>query len=53
MVAEKKYEVSVSSQTQYVPAQSDEQNGRYVFAYTMTIRNLGSVPAQLVSRHWT
>lgn len=52
MAAEKKYEVSVSSQTQYIPDQSDEQSGRYVFAYTITIRNAGSVAAQLVSRHW-
>ena len=52
MAAEKKYEVSVSSQTQYIPDQSDEQSGRYVFAYTITIRNTGSVAAQLVSRHW-
>ncbi len=52
MVAGKKYEVAVSSQTQYIPEQSDEENGRFVFAYTITIRNLGSIPAQLVSRHW-
>ncbi len=52
MVADKKYEVVVSSQTQYVAEQSDEQNGRYVFAYTMTIRNTGSIPAQLISRRW-
>jgi ApaG protein len=52
MVAEKKYDVAVSSQTLYVAEQSDEENGRFVFAYTITIRNQGSVPAQLVSRHW-
>lgn len=52
MAADKKYEVSVSSQTQYIPDQSDEQSGRYVFAYTITIRNRGSIAAQLVSRHW-
>ena len=52
MVADKRYEMLVSSQTQYVAEQSDEQNNRYVFAYTITIRNTGSVPAQLVSRHW-
>src|SRR2546428_7000575 len=52
MVADKKYEVVVSSQTQYVAEQSDEQNGRYVFAYTMTIRNSGNIPAQLISRRW-
>ena len=52
MIAEKKYDVAVSSQTQYVPEQSDEEHSRFVFAYTITIRNNGSVPAQLVSRHW-
>ena len=44
--------VSVSAQTQYLPEQSDEAAGRYVFAYTITIRNAGTVAAQLVSRHW-
>jgi ApaG protein len=52
MGTEKKHEVSVSAQTQYLADQSDETNNRYVFAYTITIRNTGSVPAQLVSRHW-
>ncbi|MGE5639859.1 MAG: Co2+/Mg2+ efflux protein ApaG [Clostridia bacterium] len=44
--------VSVSAQTQYLPEQSDEAARRYVFAYTITIRNAGTVAAQLVSRHW-
>lgn len=52
MSADKKYEVTVTSQTQYVAEQSDEQNNRYVFAYTITIRNTGSTAAQLISRHW-
>src|SRR6266853_2794983 len=52
MVAENKYEVTVSSQTQYVAEQSDERNARFVFSYTITIRNKGSLPAQLISRHW-
>ena len=52
MAGEKKYEVAVASQTQYAHEQSDEQNNRYVFAYTITIRNIGSIPAQLISRHW-
>ncbi len=40
------------TQTQYVAEQSDERNARFVFAYTITIRNIGSLPAQLISRHW-
>jgi ApaG protein len=51
-MADKKYEIVVSSQTQFIPEQSDEQHSRFVFAYTITIRNAGTVTAQLVSRHW-
>jgi ApaG protein len=46
------YEIGVNTATQYLPEQSDEAGARYVFAYTITIRNLGSMPAQLISRHW-
>jgi len=49
---EKRHEVSDKAQTQYLPEQSDESGGRYVFAYTITIHNAGSVAAQLISRHW-
>ncbi|MDQ5847761.1 MAG: Co2+/Mg2+ efflux protein ApaG [Pseudomonadota bacterium] len=52
MAQEKRYEVAVSAATQYLADQSDEAAGRFVFAYTITIRNAGSVPAQLISRHW-
>jgi ApaG protein len=51
-MAGKKYEIVVSSLTQFIPEQSDEENSRFVFAYTITIRNTGTVPAQLISRHW-
>jgi ApaG protein len=46
------YDVRVMARTTYLPEQSDENAGRYVFAYTITITNNGSVPAQLISRHW-
>jgi ApaG protein len=46
------YAIEVSAATQYLVEQSDEAAGRYVFAYTITLRNTGSVPAQLISRHW-
>lgn len=36
----------------YLPAQSDPKAGRYVFAYTITIKNAGHEPAKLISRHW-
>jgi len=49
---DKKYDIAVASRTVFVPDQSDTDSGRFVFAYTITITNQGSVPAQLVSRHW-
>jgi ApaG protein len=52
MPGNRPYEVSVSAVTQYLAAQSDEAAGRYVFAYTITLRNTGSIAAQLISRHW-
>ena len=46
------HRIEVSAATRYLPEQSDETTGRYVFAYTITIRNTGSMGAQLISRHW-
>lgn len=47
-----KYDIQVSARTAFIPEQSDLENGRYVFAYTITITNAGNIPVQLVSRHW-
>ena len=52
MPDEKQYAIEVAAATQYLAEQSDEAAGRYVFAYTITLRNTGSVAAQLISRHW-
>jgi ApaG protein len=49
---ERKHDITVSARTVYIPEQSDLRAGRYVFAYTIRITNTGTVPAQLVSRHW-
>jgi ApaG protein len=51
-MAAKPYDISVKTRTVYVPEQSDATNDCYVFAYTITITNTGSVAAQLLSRHW-
>jgi ApaG protein len=48
----KRYEITVVARSTYVPEQSDEDGGRFVFAYTITITNTGTVAARLVSRHW-
>ena len=52
MAESKKYEITVTVRTAYLPEQSDESINRYVFAYTITIANTGTMPAQLISRHW-
>ncbi len=51
-VSGKQHEIKISAQPQYLIEQSEPARNRYVFAYTITIENAGSVPAQLVSRHW-
>jgi len=44
--------ISVEVETSYVDEQSDPNERRYVFSYTITIRNEGEVPARLLTRHW-
>ena len=48
----KQYLFSVHVETAYLADQSSEEDARYVFSYTVTITNTGSVAAQLISRHW-
>ncbi len=44
--------ISVEVETSYVDEQSDPNERRYVFSYTITIRNEGAMPARLLTRHW-
>jgi len=46
------YCIEVSAKAEYVASQSHPEDEHYVFAYHITIRNTGSQPAQLLSRHW-
>ncbi len=39
-------------QSIYLPDQSEPEDRRYVFAYTVSISNEGPQPAQLRTRHW-
>lgn len=52
MAESRKYHITVTTQVDYLPEQSDEAKDRYVFAYTITIKNTGTMTAQLISRHW-
>jgi ApaG protein len=46
------YEFRIEVETAYLPDQSDAEAERFVFSYTITITNVGTVAAQLISRHW-
>jgi ApaG protein len=45
-------EFSIEVATDYIDEQSEPEIDRYVFAYTITIENRGTVAARLMSRHW-
>lgn len=44
--------IEVTVVTQHIEEQSDADNERYVFAYTITIKHNGGLPCQLLNRHW-
>ena len=46
------HRIVVDVATAYVEEQSDPREKRFVFAYTITIKNEGEVPARLLTRHW-
>lgn len=46
------YAIDVRATARYLDDQSDPIAERYVFGYTVQIRNIGSLSAKLISRHW-
>lgn len=44
--------IFIQAQSFYVEAQSSPEEDRFVFAYTMTVRNLGREQVQLMGRYW-
>jgi len=52
MTESKRYEFTVSPKVTFLADQSDPDKKHYVFAYTITVTNTGTVAAQLISRHW-
>ena len=51
-MSDPRYQIDVSVTTRYLAAQSQPEQSRYAFSYTITIVNNGELPAQLLSRHW-
>jgi ApaG protein len=52
LVASVSHKINIEVETNYLDDQSEPREQRYVFAYTITIRNEGDVPAKLLTRHW-
>ncbi|MHA6495506.1 Co2+/Mg2+ efflux protein ApaG [Pseudomonas borbori] len=51
-MSDPRYQVDVSVATRYLPEQSEPEQNRFAFAYTVTVTNNGQLSAQLLSRHW-
>ena len=45
-------QIRIDVLTNYLKDQSNPGDDKYVFSYTITIRNEGEVPAKLLKRHW-
>ncbi len=48
-----RHKIRIDVETSYLREQSNPQEQRYVFSYTITIHNDGGLPATLLTRHWT
>ena len=44
--------IRVGASAFYLPQESDPDEKRYAFGYTVVISNEGNAPAQLLRRHW-
>lgn len=51
-MSDPRYQVDVSVTTRYLPEQSQPEQNRFAFAYSVTLVNQGQLPAKLLSRHW-
>lgn len=51
-MSRQRYQIDIAVETRYIPDQSRPDERHFVFAYTITIRNTGSVGARLMTRHW-
>lgn len=52
MIQQQSPSITCQVHTRYVEEQSQPEKSRYIFAYTITIRNLSQQPVQLISRRW-
>ena len=47
-----RYQILIDVATQYIDEQSHPEDNQFVFSYTINISNIGTLTAQLLSRHW-
>lgn len=52
LVEDDRYQILVDVVTQYIAEQSNPDDNQFVFSYTITITNIGTLTAQLLGRHW-
>ena len=51
-MSETKYQIRIDVACRFLPEQSNADQGRFSYAYTVRIQNTGSVASQLISRQW-
>lgn len=51
-MSDPRYQVDVSVITRFLADQSNPEQNRFAFAYTITVKNNGTLAAKLLSRHW-
>ena len=51
-MASERHHIRVEVESSYLEEQSEPDERRYVFSYTITIRNEGTLAAKLLTRHW-
>jgi ApaG protein len=44
--------IRITVKPEFWPERSQPESGHFAFMYTVEIANVGSTPAQLISRHW-
>ncbi|WP_219273790.1 Co2+/Mg2+ efflux protein ApaG [Pseudomonas sp. Xaverov 83] len=51
-MSDPRYQIDVSVVTRFLAEQSQPEQNRFAFAYTITVQNNGELPAKLLSRYW-
>ena len=46
------YQMTIRVEPEYLPSESAPDEGRFLFAYHVTITNTGQMAAQVIARHW-